>query len=301
MTKEHLLARVWERVVVEENTLQAHVSALRKVLGSDAIATVPGSGYRFALAVARESASKSPIRKHNLPNQLTSFVGRENEVEHIKELFHAARLLTLTGSGGCGKTRLALRVAEELMDKFADGCWLVELAPLGDPSLVPQAIASALAVKDKAGEEILESVVAWLGARHLLLVLDNAEHLLSACAEFSDRLLKRCAGVSILTTSRERLGVAGELTYRVPRCRCLGCQTAVPANKSWRAKQRVCSLNVRVFIALTSTSQPETKQRWVRSAGGWTASPWRSSWLRRAFERCQSSNSVNASMTCSRF
>jgi predicted ATPase len=231
MTKEDLLARVWQRVIVEDNTLQVHISALRKVLGADAIVTVSGSGYRFVPDVVRSRA-----RKHNLPNQLTSFVGREHQIAQIKDLMGTHRLLTLTGAGGCGKTRLALRVAEELVDGFPDGCWIVEFAPLSDPKLVPETVATALAVQERMGQEIAEGVEAWLATRHALLVFDNAEHLLEACAAFADRLLKRCDRLSILTTSRERLGVAGELTYRVPSLSVPSQHNAVPLMASEAAR-----------------------------------------------------------------
>ena len=234
VTKEQLRARVWPRVVVEENTLQVHISALRKVLGADAVATVLGQGYRFVpevVSIPGASASAHPARNHNLPNQLTSFVGREREIAQIKELLPSTRLLTLSGTGGCGKTRLALRVAEGLVDEYPDGIWLVELAPLGDPSLIPQTIAGVLAVKEQGGRAFAESVPEWLGSRHLLLVLDNAEHLLGACADFVDRLLKRCDRLEILVTSRERLGLAGELTYRVPSLSIPGSQDGVPSEE----------------------------------------------------------------------
>ena len=214
VTKDELLARVWPRVVVEENTLQVHVAALRKVLGAETIATVSGRGYRFVLPVADDAGPPEPTQ-HNLPHQLTSFIGRERQIEEVAHLLSTTRLLTLTGAGGCGKTRLALKVAEGVLDSYED-VRLVELASLGDPTLVPHAVASALEVKEQAGKQLVDVVADWLGARHLLLVLDNAEHLLSACAQFADQVLRRCAPLVVLVTSRERLGIAGELTYRVP-------------------------------------------------------------------------------------
>ena len=129
VTKDELLSRVWGRTVVEENTLQAHISALRKVLGSDAIATVSGRGYRFIL----EAAPDEPPRlrpRHNLPQQLTTFIGREADIARMASLLVSARLITLTGAGGCGKTRLALQTAGQMHDAYPDGVWLVELAPL---------------------------------------------------------------------------------------------------------------------------------------------------------------------------
>jgi predicted ATPase/DNA-binding winged helix-turn-helix (wHTH) protein len=215
VTKDELLERVWPKVIVEENTLQAQVSASRKMLGPEAIATVSGRGYRFALELTFAGA-ESVLPKHNLPQQLTSFIGREKEIAQIKELLGTTRLLTFVGAGGCGKTRLAMQVAGDLLESYSDGIWLVELAALAEPGLVPQTVANILGLKEQPGENLTETIIERLASRHLLLVLDNAEHLLTACAEFADVALRRCAQLIILVTSRERLGIAGELTYRVP-------------------------------------------------------------------------------------
>src|SRR5258708_29208831 len=144
-TKDELLDRVWPKMVVEEAALHVQVSALRKVLGGDAITTVSGRGYQFTLPVTKGDgqADRASKPKHNLPYQLTSFVGREQEIAQLKELVTTNRLLTLTGAGGAGKTRLALEVASRLIGAFPDGVWLVELATLSDPRLVPQAAAQA--------------------------------------------------------------------------------------------------------------------------------------------------------------
>ena len=215
VTKDELLERVWPKAIVEENTLQAQVSALRKILGPEAIATISGRGYRFALELTFAGA-ESVVPKHNLPQQLTSFIGREKEIAQIKELLGTTRLLTLNGAGGCGKTRLAIQVAMDLLESYPDGIWLVELAALAEPRLVPQTVANVLGLKEQPGENLTQTISEHLASRHLLLVLDNAEHLLAACAEFADVALRRCAQLIILVTSRERLGMAGELTYRVP-------------------------------------------------------------------------------------
>lgn len=154
--------------------------------------------------------------RHNLPQQVTSFVGREKELAQIRALLAKTHLLTLTGSGGCGKTRLALQVAAEMLDGDGDGVWLVELAPLTDPSLVVTTVAGALNVKEEPGKPILQTLTEHLKSKHPLLVLDNCEHLLDACAKLADTLMRQCPRVQLLASSREALGISGELTYRVP-------------------------------------------------------------------------------------
>src|SRR5258706_2530335 len=146
-TKDELLDQVWPKLVVEEAALHVQVSALRKVLGADAITTVSGRGYQFTLAVIKGDgkADRASKPRHNLPYQLTSFIGREHEIAQLEELVPANRLVTLTGAGGVGKTRLAIAVTSRLFEAFADGAWLVELAALSDGQLVPQAGAGALA------------------------------------------------------------------------------------------------------------------------------------------------------------
>ena len=215
VTKDELLRRVWGKVVVAENTLQAHVSALRKVLGPESIATVSGRGYRFTPEVTPIGAAVA-APKHNLPHDLTTFIGREKEVADLVQLMSGARLITLTGSGGCGKTRLAIQLARQQAHAYPDGAWLVELAALTNAALVPQTIANVLGVKEKPGTGPTDAIAGYLRPRSLLLVLDNAEHLIEACALLSESLLQRCARLVILVTSRERLRITGEQTYRVP-------------------------------------------------------------------------------------
>jgi predicted ATPase/class 3 adenylate cyclase/Tfp pilus assembly protein PilF len=153
---------------------------------------------------------------HNLPEQLTSFIGREPELAEIRYLLARGRLLTLTGSGGSGKTRLALQAAAEAMDGFANGVWFVDVATVVDGDMLPGAVASDLHLRKQAGLTVLETLAAFLRDKRMLLILDNCEHIVSACAELANMLLKSCPELHILTTSRERLGVAGEITWRVP-------------------------------------------------------------------------------------
>lgn len=155
---------------------------------------------------------------NNLPRQLTSFVGRERELKEVRELLSAAALLTLTGSGGSGKTRLGLQVGAELVETFRDGVWLVELDVLSDESMVPRAIASAVGVHEELSfmaRPLTDVLVDSLHEKSLLLILDNCEHVLSASAETATLLLRSCPDVRILATSQERLGVAGERVYQV--------------------------------------------------------------------------------------
>ncbi|HLV80471.1 MAG TPA: tetratricopeptide repeat protein, partial [Chthonomonadaceae bacterium] len=157
-----------------------------------------------------------PPPRSNLPLALSSFIGREHEQAEVRALLEAARLVTLTGTGGVGKTRLALAVAAELAEGFANGVWLVELAALADPALVSHAVARAVGLREEPGRAVQDTLAASLRPRHLLLVLDNCEHLLPACAELADTLLHVCPQLQILTTSREGMHIAGESLYRVP-------------------------------------------------------------------------------------
>src|SRR6266446_2860419 len=212
LTKDELLDQVWPKIVVEEAALHVQVSALRKVLGADAITTVSGRGYQFTLPVTKGDgeANRASRSKHNLPYQLTSFVGREQEIAQLEELVPANRLVTLTGAGGAGKTRLAIEVASRLIDAFPDGVWLVELAALSDPRLVPQAVAQALALPDQPARPVIETLSNHLASKKLLLVLDNVEHLLEACVRLVDEIVRRSPDITVLVTSRERLGMTGE-------------------------------------------------------------------------------------------
>ena len=152
---------------------------------------------------------------NNLPQQLTSFVGREREMTQVKELLGTTRLLTLLGMGGLGKTRLSLQVAADLMDNFADGAWFLDLAPIRDPSLVVSEAAQALGVQEEGGRPLVQTLCAHLRDRKVLIVLDNCEHLVAACANLANTLLRAAPGLRIIATSREALRVPGEQTYPV--------------------------------------------------------------------------------------
>jgi predicted ATPase/class 3 adenylate cyclase len=153
---------------------------------------------------------------NNLPIQLTTFVGREKEISEVKQELAEHRLVTLTGSGGTGKTRLALQVSAELLEKFEQGVWFVELAPLTDPDLIPKTILSAMGVQEQKGKLSMEVLKEFVQEKRLLVVLDNCEHLIAASASVAEALLKASAGLKILASSREALGIKGELSYPVP-------------------------------------------------------------------------------------
>jgi predicted ATPase/class 3 adenylate cyclase len=153
---------------------------------------------------------------NNLPVQLTSFVGRKKELEGVKRLLRDTPLLTLIGPGGTGKTRLSLQSAVELLPQYSDGAWFVELAPIFDPLLVPRTTALALGLRDEPQRPVIDMLCDYLHGKNMLLLLDNCEHLVDACAQMADRILRSAPNMCILASSREALGIAGEITYRVP-------------------------------------------------------------------------------------
>lgn len=153
---------------------------------------------------------------NNLPVQLTSFVGREHEITEVKDLLKNTHLLTLMGTGGAGKTRLSLQVGAELLENYRDGVWLVELAPVVDPALLPNALAQVFGVREDSQRPIISSLIDYLRNREVLILLDNCEHLIAAAASAAESLLRSCPEVRILATSREALGIPGEVTWRIP-------------------------------------------------------------------------------------
>jgi len=161
----------------------------------------------------------NPGLLHNLPAQLSSFVGREVELAEVRALVGGSRLVTLTGAGGAGKTRLGLQVAAGLLDGTGEGVWLADLAPLSNPELVAVTVAHVLGVRPEPGRPVLDTVLEAVGGRSLLVLLDNCEHLIAACAKLADALLRGCPSLALLATSREPLGIGGERVYRVPSMR----------------------------------------------------------------------------------
>ena len=220
---------------------------------------------------------------NNLPVQLTSFIGREKDIAEVKRLLASSRLVTLTGSGGAGKTRLSLQVAAEVIDDFNHGVWFVELAPLTDPALVPQAIAAVLGLREDAHRSLMTALTDYLHAKTLLLILDNCEHLIEACAQLADALLHACPRLKILASSREALGIAGEVAFRVPSLSIPDARQATSIETLTQCEA------VRLFVERAATAlpgfsvnHPTTPRPSRRSASGSMASHWRSSWPPRA-------------------
>jgi non-specific serine/threonine protein kinase len=192
----------------------------------------------------------------NLPAPLSTFIGRQSEIAAVKQLLAEYRLLTLTGPGGCGKTRLALRVGSELDGSYPDGVWLVELASLTDEALVPQEVAAALGVRGRGGQAIVDTLLAHLRARTALLILDNCEHLIGAAASLAATLLAICPNIRLLATSREPLGVPGEAVWAVP-------PLALPQRQPWRGPAGEAMLTVferseaiQLFVARARAASP---------------------------------------------
>jgi predicted ATPase/DNA-binding winged helix-turn-helix (wHTH) protein len=231
VTKDELMSRVWPGAVVEENTLQVHAAAIRKALGSNRglLRTEARRGYRLlgewtvryhdaAAPSAGPRLREVPVTlpSTNLPATITRLVGRSAAVHKLHDLVSAYRIVTLTGPGGIGKTTLALNVARRVRDGFTDGGWLVELASLSDPALVPSALAGALGLRLGSSTISPEAVARAIAAKKILLVLDNCEHLIAAAATLADVLIRLCPQVTVLATSRELLGIEGEHVFRVP-------------------------------------------------------------------------------------
>ena len=218
----------------------------------------------------------------NLPEPVSELIGRDDELREVVSLAAAHRLVTLTGPGGIGKTRLALAVARELLPKFPDGVWLAELAPLSDPGLVPATVAAAAGLELGAGAASPERVANALTGKQLLLVLDNCEHVIDAAASMAEALLRASPAVHVIATSREPLRAEGEQVYPVP-------PLAVPAEDAEDGDDFLRYGAVRLFLERARAAEPQVRagpsvlRRWSRrSAGGSMAFRWRSSWPRRA-------------------
>ena len=231
VTREELMNRVWPGVVVLDNRLRVHTAAVRKALGPyrGLLKTESGRGYRLlgswiqrhhgpptpsdALQQLRGSGQSPPT---NFPAIATGLIGRSAAVQRLRDLDSAYRVVTLTGPGGIGKTTLALEVAQGLLAEFDSGGWLVELASLSDPDLVPSAVAGVLGLKLDGEELSAEAVARAAIDRNLLLVLDNCEHVVDSAADLAETFVRVCRRATILATSREVLRISGEYVHRVP-------------------------------------------------------------------------------------
>jgi predicted ATPase/DNA-binding winged helix-turn-helix (wHTH) protein len=231
VTKNDLIDRVWPGAIVEENTLQVHIHAVRKALGPDRgmLKTASGRGYRLTgdWEIRQESkpadaAALEPARMPerpcltNLPMAASELIGLTAQAQQLRDLLSAYRAVTLTGPGGIGKTTLALEVARNLFPTSHGDVWLVDLVSLSDPDLVPSAVAGVLGLHMGGDEISPESVARAIGARKLLLVLDNCEHVVDAAARLAETVVRQCPRTSVLATSREVLRIEGEHVYRVP-------------------------------------------------------------------------------------
>ena len=228
VTKHELLDAVWPGLVVEENNLVVQVSTLRKLLGPEVIATIPGRGYRFTArmedetppTVAAVAAHHAPLAAPaatptNLPKQLAPLYGRSHELDAIDHELEGHRLVTLVGAGGIGKSRLAQALAHRSIEHWPDGVWMVELAGLFDPALVPNAVAQALDIKLSGQGTAREDLIAGVARQTLLLVLDNCEHLLDAVGALVQGVMLGAPDVKVLATSQEPLRLADEQQFRV--------------------------------------------------------------------------------------
>lgn len=217
VSKDEIMQRVWPHTVVEENNLQVHIAALRKALADDRnlIVTVPGRGYRL---VGGRTDVAPPVRAvtSRLTAAPTALVGREQTVAEVLAALDTARVVTLVGAGGIGKTRLALEAAMRAEARFPDGAAFVSLATVAAPQFVPDALAAAFGIAQPAGSLTLEAVLASVANRRMLLVLDNCEHLLDAAARIASALTESDAGLRVLATSREALRIQGERLCPIP-------------------------------------------------------------------------------------
>lgn len=258
--KNELFELVWPGVVVEENNLQVHISMLRKLLGPQAITTIPGRGYRFTAGVDASAnsdasvavpASTAPLpatpavtaAPTNLPVHEQPLYGRDDDARAVGDLLRKHAHVSIVGAGGIGKTRLALAVAAAQREHFPDGVWWVELAALSDGALVAGAIAQALGIQASHERPVLETVVALLRKQTSLLVLDNCEHLQDAAAECVSALLSKAPALRILVTSQEALRTPEEQVYRLG-----GLPTAVAADAPAAA--------VELFVARAQAADP---------------------------------------------
>jgi predicted ATPase/DNA-binding CsgD family transcriptional regulator len=204
-----------DALFLSERTVESHVSSIFNKLNVHSRVELAGAVLQGAAKVGSDT-HRHHITSNNLPIQPTSFLGREHDVEEVKSLVGQHNLVTLSGAGGVGKTRLALQVGAELLDGYPDGVWFADLAPISDPELVSSVVAKVLGISQQEDRRVDESIPRWLKSKQLLLILDNCEHLIEASASTGDAIMRNCSKVRMLTTSRQALGINGEVVYRLP-------------------------------------------------------------------------------------
>jgi predicted ATPase/DNA-binding winged helix-turn-helix (wHTH) protein len=265
VSKKTLMEHVWPNQIVEENSLQTQISALRRAFREDRdlIRTISGRGYQFTGGIRMISArhdvqataglpepTSTPSRPPtNLPEPVSELIDRDVELDEILDLSASHRLVTLVGAGGIGKTRLSSEVVWRLLPRFADGVWVAELAPLSDPDLVPVTVATALGLDLAAGGVTPERVANALGSKQLMLVLDNCEHVVDAAAQMAEALLRANPGTRVIATSREPLRAEGEWIFPVP-------PLAVPTEDSPDSEEPLRYGAVRLFVERARAVSP---------------------------------------------
>jgi predicted ATPase/DNA-binding winged helix-turn-helix (wHTH) protein len=265
VSKDDLMNRVWPDRIIDENSLQAQVSALRRAFAADRdlIRTIAGRGYQFtgelrtvsarpdapAAAGIPQPAPTPSYPRTNLPELVSELIGRDAELDELLDLSASHRLVTLTGAGGIGKTRLGFEAGRHLLPRFADGVWAIELAPLSDPELVPVAVATALGLELTSGSASPLAVATALRAKQLMLVLDNCEHVIDAAARMAEALLRANPAARVIATSREPLRAEGEWVYPLP-------PLAVPTEGSRDGEDPLRYGAVRLFVERARAAAP---------------------------------------------
>src|SRR5215472_11024968 len=264
VSKGELMRRVWPGRIVEDNNLHAQIKVLRKAFSDhDLIRTVVGRGYQFTGENRARPADQSelagsatapdvpgpPRAPTNLPAATSDLIGRDGEIEEVIGLAADRRFVTLTGTGGIGKTRLAIEVARHLLPRFADGVWIAELASLSDPQLVPITVATAFGLELASGVVSPERIAAALCSKQIMLVLDNCEHVIDAAAGMVEALLHANPAAHVLATSREPLRAESEHLYRVP-------SLAVPTEDAQALEDVLRHGAVALFVARAQAADP---------------------------------------------